>query len=135
MVFTCVASIISGYTGLKDKHDPFLIQHRIRLFQSFLMNIQDHPVLKYDHYFHRLIDPDLEGSTWSEGIASIPGDANTNPTSSSGSYSCKVPDPLVLRLEEMTQKYREGIRSIERGQGKLLKRLKGNMHLITHSKK
>ena len=86
------------------------------------MNIQDHPVLRFDHYFHRLIDSNLEGSTWSEGIASIPGDSSINPASTA---TCKVPDPLVTRLEEMTQKYREGIKSIERGQGKLLKRLKG----------
>ena len=117
-----LASIISGYTGLKDRHDPFLIQHRIRLFQSFLLNIQEHPILRHDHYFHRFIDSELEGITWSEGIASIPSDASTTSSSISG---CKVPDPLVARLEEMTHKYRDGIKSIERGQAKLLKRLKG----------
>lgn len=84
--------------------------------------MQEHPVLKFDHYFHRLIDSELEGATWSEGISSVPGDGGT---SNSGGPTCRVPDPLVTRLEEMTQKYREGIKSIERGQAKLLRRLKG----------
>ena len=92
------------------------------------MNIQDHPVLKYDHYFHRLIDSNLEGSTWSEGIASIPCDSIITQNSNGKSCSnCKVPDPLIIRLEEMTRKYREGIKSIARGQAKLLKRLKGKI--------
>ena len=45
-----IASIISGYTGFKGKHDPFLIQHRTRLFQSFLMNLRGNTNLKGDHY-------------------------------------------------------------------------------------
>ena len=110
-----------------------MIQHRTRLFQSFLMNIQEHPILKYDHYFHRLIDSELEGVTWSEGIVSIPGDGNTNDIMTGSVSGCKVPDPLVMRLEEMTQKYREGIKSIERGQAKLLKRLKGRGWIVCNT--
>jgi hypothetical protein len=112
---------------LKDKHDPFLIQHRIRLFQSFLINIRNNPILRGDHYFHRLIDSNLIGSTWSEGITEIPGKLGNENFGLEGGKGGKIPDPLVLRLEEMTQKYRDGIRSIENGQCKLLKRLKGNV--------
>ncbi len=93
------------------------------------MNLQRHPVLRGDHYFHRLVDSNLSGATWSEGIASVSeGGSGTN-ISEQIITKGRVPDPLVARLEDMTQKYREGIRSIERGQSKLLKRLKGTLHL------
>lgn len=64
-------------------------------------------------------------ATWSEGIASISVDDPAIPIQ--GNSGCKVPDPLVMKLEEMTQKYREGIKSIEKGQAKLLKKLKGTI--------
>lgn len=123
-----LASIISGYTGLKGRHDPFLIQHRTRLFQSFLMNLRGSPYLRGDHFFHRLIDSSLIGSAWSEGITMVPARLEPHGTSTAGSevsLKGKVPDPLVVRLEEMTEKYREGLKAIEKGQSKLLKRLKG----------
>lgn len=132
MIGFFVASIISGYTGLKGKHDPFLIQHRTRLFQSFLVNIRNNPILRGDHYFHRLVDSTLIGSAWLEGITAVPGKFGTEQQGTI--EASKIPDPLVLRLEEQTQKYRDGIKSIERGQSKLLKRLKGkrsdSLHLI-----
>ena len=90
------------------------------------MNLRDHPVLKGDHYFHRLISSEFSGVSWSEGITSVSvGDFALDHLQHEQITKGKIPDPLVLRLEEMTQKYREGIRSIERGQCKLLKRLKG----------
>lgn len=86
-------------------------------------------MLRGDHYFHRLIDSNLIGSAWSEGITAVPGKLGNEfgnaGSAVEGSKGGKIPDPLVLRLEEMTQKYRDGIRSIEKGQSKLLKRLKG----------
>ena len=116
---------------MRDKHDPFLIQHRTRLFQSFLVNVRQHAVLSGDHFFHRFLDPELVGSNWSEGITAVLArlldetDLMVAPALSS-SEKGKIPDPLLVRLEDMTLKYREGIKSIERGQSKLVKRLKGN---------
>lgn len=126
-----LASIISGYTGLKDKHDPFLIQHRTRLFQYFLKNISTHPTLRADHYFHRFIDQSLPGSLWSEGITTIPARLleGIDPSSNLENNTVKrgkIPDPLINKFEEMTRKYREGIRSIEKGQSKLIRKFKGN---------
>lgn len=89
------------------------------------MNIRNNPILKGDHYFHRLVDSTLIGSAWSEGITSVPGKLGRGEQQGTSVEVSKIPDPLVSRLEEQTQKYREGIRSIERGQSKLLKRLKG----------
>lgn len=123
-----VASIISGYTGLKGRHDPFLIQHRTRLFQSFLMNVRGNVCLRGDHYFHRLIDASLVGSAWSEGITAVPARLEIQGTATGGAevnMKGKVPDPMAVRLEAMTEKYREGLKAIEKGQSKLLKRLKG----------
>lgn len=91
-----------------------------------MLNLQRHPVLRTDHYFHRLVDSILSGATWSEGITSVSdGGSGSGLNNLTEHGKGKVPDPLVAKLEEMTQKYREGIRSIERGQSKLLKRLKG----------
>lgn len=133
-----LTSIISSYTGLKGKHDPFLIQHRIRLFQSFLRYLKNHPGLGGDHFFHLFISSE---SDWSNGITLIGSklphanaDSNTLGSSTgSGSGSgnatnrkCKVPDLMINKIEEMTKKYQMGIKSIDRGQQKLLKRLKGN---------
>ena len=84
-------------------------------------------MLRGDHYFHRLIDSNLIGSAWSEGITAVPGKLGNEFGGGGveGGKGGKIPDALVLRLEEMTQKYRDGIKSIEKGQSKLLKRLKG----------
>lgn len=66
------------------------------------------------------------GTAWSEGITVVPGKlGNEIGGGVEGNKGGKIPDPLVTRLEEMTQKYRDGIKSIEKGQSKLLKRLKG----------
>lgn len=93
-----------------------------------------HPVLRADHYFHRFIDENLQGSLWSEGITTIPArllegiDPAENLENNSGKRG-KIPDPLINKFEEMTKKYREGIRSIEKGQSKLIKKLKGKAKL------
>lgn len=94
------------------------------------MNIRNSPILRGDHYFHRLIDSNLIGSAWSEGITAVPGKLGNELVGGGveGGKSGKIPDPLVLRLEEMTQKYRDGIRLIEKGQSKLIKRLKGTIN-------
>ena len=101
------------------------------------MNICRNATLLGDHYFHRFIDADLIGAAWSEGITAVPGKLDfeadesneSGPSASPSLYHSsskgRIPDPLVLKLEDMTKRYREGIRSIEKGQSKLLKRLKG----------
>lgn len=97
------------------------------------MNLSNNPVLRGDHYFHRLIDSELAGSTWSEGITAVPGKLGNELSSAAEgvkSNNTKIPDPLLVKLEEMTQKYREGVKSIEKGQSKLLKRLKGTRLFI-----
>jgi hypothetical protein len=109
------------------KQDPGLIQHRIRLFQSFLKNVQSHPILGADHVFHLFVS---EGAGWNDLMTSsasrLPGSLQASQPAKKG----KVPDPFFVKLESMTLAYKSGIKSIDQGQRRLIKKLKGKQRLI-----
>lgn len=115
---------MTGFAVNKGKHDPFLIQHRIRLFQAFLSNIRDHPTLASDHVFHLFVDANQD---WADAITTIESRLPHSLRSGGALRKPKIPDPLFVRLEAMNVAYRAGIKSIEQGERRLLKRLKGTV--------
>ena len=120
--FIFQGEIITGYVVNKGRQDPVLIQHRIRLFQSFLKNVKSHPVLSGDHVFHLFVS---EGAEWTEAMTScesrLPESLQKSPANRKG----RIPDPLFSKLEAMTAAYKSGIQSIDGGQRQLIKKLKG----------
>ena len=118
-----IGEIITGYAVNKGKQDPVLIQHRIRLFQSFLKNVQNHQILGGDHVFHLFVS---EGAEWSQVMTNCESRLPQSLQSASApAKKGKVPDPLFVKLENMTAAYKSGIKSIDGGQRRLIKKLKG----------
>ncbi len=101
-----------------------MIQHRIRLFQSFLKNVQSHPILGGDHTFHLFVS---EGAEWNELMTSTQSRLPLSLQTSQSAKKGKVPDPLFVKLESMTAAYKSGIKSIDQGQRRLIKKLKGKL--------
>lgn len=120
---TFLGEIITGYAMNKGKQDPILIQHRIRLFQSFLRNVQNHPTLGSDHVFHLFVSGD--GAEWSEAMNNAQSHLPQSLQSLQAAKRVKVPDPLFVKLENMTAAYKSGVKSIDQGQRRLIKKLKG----------
>ena len=106
----------------KGKQDPVLIQHRIRLFQSFLKNVQSHPILRGDHVFHLFVSA---GAEWNDVMTSSASRLPVSLQTAQPAKKGKVPDPLFVKLENMTAAYKSGIKSIDQGQRRLIKKLKG----------
>ncbi|KAL7750623.1 Sorting nexin, cytoplasm-to-vacuole targeting pathway/endosomal sorting [Sorochytrium milnesiophthora] len=118
----------------RAKQDPFIIDKRKRMLQSFLNRIIWHPILSTEHIFHRFLEP---GILWSDilhsaKVTSLPKAKSTNSLASSITQSLvpsssppavKHVDPKFVEAETFTNKFENHVKDVlEKTQKKVLRK-------------